>query len=139
MWPPSWLWALAYRLGHIRSGCESGRLVDANDPLHVFFAAVELVRINADFLQLPPVKHPSVIMQPAWASVVDGSSQGQRLFRRSLTWVMTLNGAERFTHPDTLEPCPFQRELLRVMRTPAPPGVSCRGRLSSYAGSLQHP
>ena len=62
MWPPSWLWALAYRLGHIRKGL---RHVDPADPLHCFFAGVELVRINADFLQLPP-------------STVHGHSEGAR-------------------------------------------------------------
>ena len=32
---------------------------------------------------------------------------------------MALNGAERLTHPDTLDPCPFQQELLRVMSAAA--------------------
>jgi len=129
MWPPKWLYGMAYRLGHVRKGVVDGRDGDPTNPLEVFFAAVALVRMNADFLQLPPVAHPSVAMHTVAGGVVDTDSLGQRLFRRSLTWVLTLNGSERFTHPETLEPCQYQTKLLQVMRLPPAQGKSTRGRL----------
>ena len=56
MWPPLWFFVLASRLGHVMRNARPQTFVDPNNPFAAFFAGIELVRLNADFLQLPPAR-----------------------------------------------------------------------------------
>ena len=76
MWPPNWLWALAYRLGCILKSSKSKDGLNVANPMEVFFGGVALVRMNADFLQLPPVRGPSLCSRPLPQCDDDYVSQG---------------------------------------------------------------